>query len=92
MIIKTLSIQTGQIYQHYKGDLYKIIGIARDAETLDFVVMYTSLQDKENFPKGSNWVRSLKVFQEEIIIDTTQQPRFKLLANSDIDYQKKELI
>lgn len=67
------------IYQHSKtGKLYKIIGVAKDSETLDDVVVYESLYDD---PMSKLWVRPLKMFQEKVEINGNKVPRFKFVAS-----------
>lgn len=38
-----MDIIVNGIYQHYKGGLYKVIGIASHSETLEKLVIYISL-------------------------------------------------
>ncbi|MGQ0828046.1 MAG: DUF1653 domain-containing protein [Bacteroidota bacterium] len=66
-------IQPGK-YQHYKGKQYEVIGIAKHSETLEEMVIYKALYqtDVENL-----WVRPLKMFTENIVIDGKEVPRFK---------------
>lgn len=51
-------IKVNSIYQHWKGNLYQIVGIAKDAETLEDIVVYRSLDNNQI------WVRSLANFTE----------------------------
>ena len=49
-------------YEHYKGKQYEVIGVARHSETLEELVVYKALYQKE----GENlWVRTLKMFTEK---------------------------
>lgn len=64
------------IYQHYKGKLYQVIGLARHSETLEELVVYQALYD--NF---GLWTRPAKMFNESIVIDGKNIPRFKFLFN-----------
>lgn len=47
------TIAPGSIYEHYKGNRYKILAIAFHSETLEELVVYEGL-------KGDVWVRPLK--------------------------------
>ena len=47
-------IEMNGIYQHYKGGLYKVTGLARHHETGQFWVIYTS--------SDGTWVRPLIEF------------------------------
>ncbi len=66
------------IYRHYKGKLYKIIGVGRHSETLEEVVIYQALYDGE-FGKKAIWVRPLKMFMEDVEIEGKKVPRFELV-------------
>ena len=66
------------IYKHYKGKLYEVIGIANHSETLEEMVVYRALYDGQ-FGKNSLWVRPLKMFVEEIEVNTKKVKRFELV-------------
>lgn len=71
---KTKSILVCSHYEHYKGNSYKIIGIARHTETLEELVVYQDLDGE-----GNIWVRPLDHFLETVVINGQVQPRFKLI-------------
>jgi hypothetical protein len=74
--IQTMKLKTGK-YKHYKGKLYEVIGIAKHSETLEELVVYKALYQ----PKGENlWVRPLKMFTEEIIVEGKKIPRFEFVV------------
>jgi len=60
-------------YQHYKGKFYQVIEIAKHSETLEEFVVYRALYD------NSIWIRSLKMFLENVIIDGKEVPRFRFI-------------
>ncbi|HRG59020.1 MAG TPA: DUF1653 domain-containing protein [Bacteroidia bacterium] len=66
------------IYKHYKGKLYEVIGIANHSETLEEMVVYRALYDGQ-FGKNSLWVRPLKMFTEEIEVNSKKVKRFELV-------------
>jgi len=66
------SFQVGQIYEHYKGNRYQILSVARHTETLEEVVVYQQLYGAHEI-----WVRPLKMFLENIVIGEETMPRFK---------------
>jgi len=68
-----VSIQTG-IYQHYKGQQYRVLGVARHSETEQQLVVYQTLYGKYDL-----WVRPLTMFLETVEVEGIQQPRFKLV-------------
>jgi len=65
-------------YQHYKGNFYEVIGVARDSETLEEMVVYRALYHHEKYGDDSLWVRPREMFEEKVIVDGHDVPRFKL--------------
>jgi len=63
-------------YQHYKGNFYLVLGIAKHSETLEDLVVYETLY---NNPKSKLWVRPLAMFQEEVKINGKKVKRFKFI-------------
>ena len=59
------------IYQHYKGNLYQVIGVARHEETHEPLAVYQKLYDDYAL-----WVRPLDVFLETVTVNGTTVPRF----------------
>jgi len=70
-------MQTG-IYEHYKGNRYKVIDIARHSETDELLVLYRPLYGDENL-----WVRPFGMFFEKVEIDGFLRPRFKFIEDSN---------
>ena len=75
----SLSLVKG-IYEHYKGNRYEVLGVARHSETLEEQVVYKTLAGEQGM-----WVRPLPMFLETVWIDGKGEiPRFRLIsANSD---------
>lgn len=65
-------------YQHYKGKHYEVIGIAKHSETLEEMVVYKALYQPE---KENLWIRPLKMFTENVIVEGKEIPRFKYLGS-----------
>jgi len=59
------------IYRHFKGNEYKVIGIAKHSETQEELVVYQALYGEHGL-----WVRPLKMFTEEVEKDGYKGPRF----------------
>ena len=69
-------------YQHYKGNYYEVIGVARHSETLEELVVYKTLYDSKDFGKNALWVRPLKMFLEKVEVDGRKMPRFKFVGEN----------
>jgi len=67
-------------YRHYKGGQYDVIGVARNEADLQEFVIYRSLYDAPDFPKGSLWARAKKSFQEKVVVDGVERPRFEFIG------------
>lgn len=64
-------IKTGNIYRHYKGNIYKIIALARHSETGEDMIVY------QNVDKGDIWVRPKSMWNE--VINNQGVLRFTLI-------------
>lgn len=73
--VEAKSLKLGQ-YEHYKGHKYEVIGIAVHSETLEEMVIYKAL-----YGQSLVWVRPLKMFIENVVIDGKIRPRFSYLGN-----------
>ena len=62
------------IYEHYKGNKYELLHIAKHSETLENIVVYKAL-----YGEGEIWVRPLSMWNEQVEIDGKSVPRFKLI-------------
>lgn len=58
-------------YRHYKGDQYEVVGVARHSETEEELVVYRALYGERGL-----WVRPLAMFQETVMLDGREVPRF----------------
>lgn len=67
-------------YQHFKGNLYEVIGIVRHSETLEELVVYKALYDSEEFGPNALWVRPKKMFMENVVVDGKEMPRFRYVG------------
>lgn len=63
-------IEIGKVYEHYKGNSYKVIAIAKHSETTDEMVVYQSIKD------GQVWVRPLSMWND--IVDEKGTLRFTI--------------
>ena len=67
-------------YRHYKGKDYEVIGIARDCETHEMLVVYKALYTSEQFGDYALWVRKQESFLEHVEVDGQTLPRFAYLG------------
>ncbi len=69
-----MSIKLGK-YRHFKGGEYEVLGFATDSETLEKMVIYRAL-----YGEGGVWVRSLKMFSEQVERDGKIYQRFTFIG------------
>ena len=63
-------IKVGKTYKHYKGNLYKVIALAKHSETCEDMVIYQSVE------KGDVWARPKSMWNN--VIDDKGTLRFTL--------------
>ena len=73
-----MEIKKGR-YQHYKGNYYNVLGVARHSETLEELVVYQALYESKDFGKNQLWVRPKDMFLETVTINDEEVPRFKFI-------------
>ncbi|TYK64952.1 DUF1653 domain-containing protein [Colwellia echini] len=61
-------------YQHFKGNLYKVLHVARHSETEEYLVVYHPLATPEDI-----WLRPLAMFDETIERDGKTIKRFTFI-------------
>ena len=64
-------IQIGRVYQHFKGNLYRVVAFAKHSETTEDMVVYQPLKT------GDNWVRPKSMWNE--VVDDKGTLRFTLV-------------
>ena len=65
-----MEIKIERVYKHFKGNLYKVLLIAKDTTTLEELVVYQDFTDKTKI-----WARSKEEFVS--IVDTKKYPLVK---------------
>ena len=68
----------GGIYKHYKGNEYKVIGVAKHSETLQELVVYQALYGEMGL-----WVRPKTMFLETIEKDGKEIERFAFIKKEE---------
>ena len=59
------------LYRHYKGNDYRVIGLARHSETLEPLVVYQAMYGEKGL-----WVRPAAMFGETVEVNGRTVPRF----------------
>ncbi len=67
-------------FRHFKGNRYRLEGLAKDSETLEEMVVYRAL-----YGDGGLWVRPAKMFFETIERDGKTMKRFELQEDIETD-------
>lgn len=62
-------------YRHFKGNEYRVIGIAKHSETLEEMVVYQAL-----YGEGGLWVRPASMWLETVERDGKTFPRFTYIG------------
>lgn len=62
------------IYRHFKGHVYRVIGIAKHSETLEEMVVYVNAENEDDV-----WLRPVPMFLETITKDGKTFPRFEFV-------------
>ena len=60
------------LYEHYKGMRYEVIDTVRHSETLEPMTLYRALYGEHGL-----WVRPAAMFNENVVIDGVERPRFR---------------
>ena len=80
----------GDIYRHFKGNLYEVIIIARDSETLEEKVVYKAVNGEDAY------VRNLSMFLSKVdrekYPDVKQEFRFQLVTDEKIRVPEVEIV
>lgn len=71
-------VKIGSTYKHYKGNLYKVLLIAHDSDSLEELVVYEGLYKSEEFGDHPIWVRKLPEFTSKVTVDGVEKERFEL--------------
>jgi hypothetical protein len=70
---KAKSVKTG-LYEHYKKNQYKVLGVVVHSESLEEMVLYQA-----QYGEKLTWVRPLKMFFEKVEVNGKKVPRFKFV-------------
>ena len=59
------------LYRHFKGNLYRLLYVAKHSETLEDMVVYQALYGEQGI-----WVRPASMWSEHVERDGYSGPRF----------------
>ena len=62
-------------YRHFKGNEYRVIGMAQHSETMEEMVVYQAL-----YGEGGLWVRPAAMWNEQVDRDGYCGPRFTYIG------------
>ena len=68
-----------QYYRHFKGNLYRVLHIAKHSETLEDMVVYQAMYGDRDI-----WVRPKAMFEEVIERDGKIFRRFEPITEADM--------
>jgi hypothetical protein len=64
-------------YKHYKGNDYKVVDLVCHSETLEWLVLYKRLYEREG---PELWVRPYEMFIEDVEYEGKTMPRFAYIG------------
>jgi len=73
-MMESSEIKLGK-YKHFKGNEYEVLGVAKNSETMEELVVYRALYGNYDL-----WVRPLKMFLEEVEVEGKKIFRFRYLG------------
>ena len=84
------NIKIGATYRHYKHDsngpegnfTYEIIGTGIHTESREELVVYRPLYKPASLGEHNYWIRPLTMFNEHVIVDGIERPRFTLISKN----------
>lgn len=79
-----MTVQTG-LYRHYKGNHYRVLGVARHSESEGELVIYRAL-----YGDFGLWVRPLAMFLETVQVGGESLPRFALVCAEQVEFRYAE--
>ncbi|ASG65495.1 hypothetical protein CEW91_04810 [Idiomarina piscisalsi] len=68
---------TPGIYEHYKGNRYRVIDTVTHSETEETLVLYQPLYGEQKL-----WVRPYEMFTESVDVNGIEKPRFQLIEKA----------
>ena len=77
----------GETWQHFKGQRYEVVAIARHSETREELVIYQKAQDPDGPTTSSQpWARPLEMFMEPAQAKPTESGNYNCLHSAQDHY------
>ena len=73
-------------YRHFKGNIYRLVGIAKDSETLEKRVVYQAM-----YGDGDLWVRPYDMFFGKVERDGRVMDRFSPISEEEARSEGKAI-
>ena len=73
-------LMTGKYYRHFKGNVYRVLHIAKHSETLEDIVVYQAMYGERGI-----WVRPKAMFEEVIERDGKAFRRFEPISDEEAE-------
>jgi hypothetical protein len=70
----------GKYYKHFKGNIYRVLHIAKHSETLEDMIVYQAMYGERGI-----WVRPKTMFEETIERDGKVIRRFEEVTNEEAE-------
>ena len=70
----------GKYYKHFKGNIYRVLHIAKHSETLEDIVVYQAMYGERGV-----WVRPKAMFEEVIERDGKTLKRFTPISTEEAE-------
>lgn len=74
-----MSGQIAQLYRHYKGGIYEVLGYPKHTETGEALVYYREYGAVEN-----EWIRPFEMFFSEVEVDGERVQRFAPISPLEV--------
>ena len=71
-------------YRHFKGNVYRLVGIAKDSETLEEMVVYQAM-----YGDGQLWVRPKAMFFGTVERDGKVMERFTEISGNNVSVNEE---
>ena len=70
----------GKYYKHFKGNIYRVLHIAKHSETLEDMIVYQAMYGERGI-----WVRPKTMFEETIERDSKVIRRFEEITDEEAE-------